>query len=157
MTRSQRVKQQEKLILLHWQHFMNEMMKNNTDEEGNAFQWRVRLSLHLFKLLSFSAWLAVTRLTVNSQEQRGSMRWSQIKKCCYYTTGGWEENALVQQSTEKRQMRKFFFFSSYNIFFWSLVRGNGMHWWKMDVLFSQANSSRVVNADGVCAVSPGEK
>lgn len=88
-------------------------MENTTDEEGNAFQWRVRLSLHLFKLLSVSAWLAVTRLTVNSQEQRGSMRWSQIKKCCYYTAGGWEENALVQQSTEKRQMRKFFFFLHY--------------------------------------------
>lgn len=52
------------------------------------------------------------------------------------------------------------FFFSLRIFFpplSSLVRENGMHWWKIDALFSQPNSSRVVNADGVCAVSPGEK
>lgn len=74
--RSQTVKQQEKLILLHWQlsWYIKGMMKKSRDEEGNAFQGQVRLSLHLFKQLSVSAWLAVTRLIIYSQEWRGSCR-----------------------------------------------------------------------------------
>lgn len=144
--RSQTVKQQEKLILLHWQlsWYIKGMMKKSRDEEGNAFQGQVRLSLHLFKQLSVSAWLAVTRLIIYSQEWRGSCRPALIIPLAL-------DRKMHLFSSSQRSIKWGIFF------FWSLVRENGMHRWKMDALFSQPNSSRVVNADGVCAVSPGEK